>query len=213
MPTKNAKSARPRKAAGSEAAPKDPRAEQDAPASPSKRGEPAPRPERKTPKTATKKTKAPAPFRIGFLVHDVSRMRRTVFDQAVKPLGLTRSQWWVLANLSRHPGDGVVQTELARNLDVGKVTVGGLVDRLEASGHVERRADAVDRRAKRVFITPKGYQVIQDMAAVGEELNKVLLQGIAPANIKIAEEVLHQMKQNLRSSLTGETEESSAEFD
>lgn len=31
-------------------------------------------------------------FRIGFLVHDVSRMRRTLFDQEMKPLGITRSQ-------------------------------------------------------------------------------------------------------------------------
>lgn len=43
-------------------------------------------------------------FRIGFLVHDVSRMRRTLFDQEMKPLGITRSQWWVLAQLSRSLG-------------------------------------------------------------------------------------------------------------
>ena len=35
-------------------------------------------------------TKLPQDFRIGFLVHDVSRMRRTLFDQAMKPLGITR---------------------------------------------------------------------------------------------------------------------------
>ena len=44
------------------------------------------------------------PFRIGFLIHDVSRLRRTVVDKALRPIGVTRSQWWVLANLSRHNG-------------------------------------------------------------------------------------------------------------
>ena len=39
------------------------------------------------------------PFRLGFLIHDVSRLRRTVVDKALRPLGVTRSQWWVLANL------------------------------------------------------------------------------------------------------------------
>jgi DNA-binding MarR family transcriptional regulator len=164
-----------------------------------------------SPNARARTTETAAPFRIGFLVHDVSRMRRTVFDQAVKPLGLTRSQWWVLANLSRHPGKGVMQIELAHTLDVGKVTVGGLVDRLEASGHVERRPDPTDRRAKLVFITPKGYQVIQGMTAIGEELNGVILDGIAPDRVRIAEDVLYQIKQNLRRRLGGESSTPAAE--
>lgn len=155
---------------------------------------------------AVKRVAAPSrsverPFRIGFLVHDVSRMRRTVFDQATRPLGLTRSQWWVLANLSRHEGGGMMQTELARILDVGKVTVGGLIDRLEASGHVERRADAEDRRAKRIFITPKGHTVIEQMAKLGTDLNDIILAGVRADDIKITEEVLHQIKENLRDHL------------
>ena len=102
-------------------------------------------------------------FRIGFLVHDVSRMRRTLFDQAMKPLGITRSQWWVLSQLSRHSREGMLQTELARDLDVGKVTVGGLIDRLEASGYVKRTPDASDRRAKRIVITEQGRVVLKQM--------------------------------------------------
>jgi DNA-binding MarR family transcriptional regulator len=160
-----------------------------------------------------KKAAAPMPFRIGFLVHDVSRMRRTLFDQAVKPLGITRSQWWVLANLSRHPATGVMQSELARNLDVGKVTVGGLLDRLEASGHIERRPDLSDRRARRVFITHKGYGIIRKMTAVGQRLNKVILKGISEDRIKIAEDVLHTIKQNLRYSLNGSTHSDASEIE
>ena len=38
-------------------------------------------------------------LRIGFLIHDVSRLRRNTFDQYMKPLGVTRSQWWVIAHL------------------------------------------------------------------------------------------------------------------
>jgi MarR family transcriptional regulator, transcriptional regulator for hemolysin len=140
-------------------------------------------------------------FRIGFLVHDVSRLRRTLFDQAMRPLGITRAQWWALANLSRHEGVGVVQTDLARVMDMGKVTVGGLIDRLEASGHVERHADLDDRRVKRIFITPRGYQVLEDMRAVGRDLNMVILADISPEAIREAEGVLHKMKENLRETL------------
>src|ERR1700745_1841291 len=50
----------------------------------------------------------PEGIRLSFLIHDVSRMRRSAYDQFMKPLGVTRAQWWVLAYLSRH--DGMMQT-------------------------------------------------------------------------------------------------------
>ena len=110
------------------------------------------------------------PFRIGFLIHDVSRLRRTVVDKALRPIGVTRSQWWVLANLSRHNGEGMMQTELAKVMDVGKVTLGGLIDRLEATGVVARQADPSDRRAKRVIITPRGLKLLTEIQEIASEL-------------------------------------------
>src|SRR5438067_11869208 len=53
-------------------------------------------------------------LRLGFLVHDVSRLRRKAIDRVLKPLGVTRSQWWVLAFLSRR--DGMPQVNLAAEL-------------------------------------------------------------------------------------------------
>lgn len=142
--------------------------------------------------------KLPQDVRIGFLVHDVSRMRRTLFDQAMKPLGITRSQWWVLSQLSRHARDGMLQTDLARDLDVGKVTVGGLIDRLEAAGYVVRQPDAVDRRAKRIVVTKDGRRVLKQMVAVGQSLNQVILAGLSPEDIEVTELALSVMKDNIR---------------
>lgn len=142
--------------------------------------------------------KVPQEVRIGFLVHDVSRMRRTLFDQAMRPLGITRSQWWVLSQLSRHVSSGMLQTELARDLDVGKVTVGGLIDRLEAAGYVRRVPDKVDRRAKRIVVTPQGRDILDQMVTVGRGLNEVILAGLAPAEIEAAERALEVMKDNIR---------------
>lgn len=140
--------------------------------------------------------------RIGFLVHDVSRMRRTLYDQTVKPLGLTRSQWWVLAQLSRQGvPDGMLQTELANILDVGKVSIGGLVDRLEERGFVERRPDREDRRAKRVVVTGEGRKVLKQMVRLSEQLNATIFTGFSDAEIAAAEDVLARMKLNIRSAL------------
>jgi DNA-binding MarR family transcriptional regulator len=140
-------------------------------------------------------------FRFGYLVHDVSRIRRTVMDHALRPLGITRSQWSVLSALSRGGNDGMMQVDLARLLEVGKVTVGGLVDRLEAAGQVERRSDATDRRAKRVYITEQGYEVIRQMILVATELNDRILGNVSPKDQQVAEEVLFKVKENLKNVL------------
>ena len=89
-------------------------------------------------------------------MHDVSRIRRTLFDHEIKALGVTRSQWSALAQLSRSKGHdsskGMLQTNIARILEVGKVTIRGLVDRLEANGFVRRKPNEADRRAKRISL-------------------------------------------------------------
>lgn len=140
-------------------------------------------------------------FKFGYLVHDVSRIRRTVMDQAMRPLGITRSQWTVLSALSRGGNDGMMQVDLARLLELGKVTVGGLIDRLEATGHVERRSDASDRRVKRVFITEQGFGLLDAMIALAAQLNDRILEGISREHQRDAENVLYKVKKNLKETL------------
>jgi DNA-binding MarR family transcriptional regulator len=144
-----------------------------------------------------KVTLKPGQFRLGFLVHDVSRLRRTVIDNALKPLGITRSQWWVLANLSRHDGEPTMQTELARVLDVGKVALGGLLDRLEANGYIIRRTDPADRRAKRIEMTAAGKFLLNLMQERATGLNQDMMRGMTTEEILLAEDILHRMKLRL----------------
>nr|WP_176392185.1 MarR family transcriptional regulator [Sphingomonas sp. CDS-1] len=122
-------------------------------------------------------------------------------DLIMRPYGITRSQWSVLSALSRGGNNGMMQVDLARLMEVGKVTVGGLVDRLEASGHVERRADATDRRAKRVFITERGFEVIHLMVKVSSDVNQRILSGLTAQEVEGAEKVLSIVKKNLKEVL------------
>jgi MarR family transcriptional regulator, transcriptional regulator for hemolysin len=137
------------------------------------------------------------PGQLGFLIHDVSRLRRTVVDKALRPLGVTRSQWWVLSSLSRHQGSGLVQTELSRILDVGKVTLGGLIDRLEVRGYVRRRPLAGDRRAKRVLMTGKGARLLAQIHKVAKVVNAEIMTGISAGDVARVETVLRKMKDQL----------------
>lgn len=134
-------------------------------------------------------------LQLGYLIHDVSRLRRSAFDRCIKPLNVTRSQWWVLAYLSRE--DGMTQTKLAEELDVGKVAMGGLIDRLERSGFVRREADATDRRVKRIFLQPLSKRLIVKMRKINHEFNQQILANLGDKELETSAKSLHQMKHNL----------------
>ena len=64
-------------------------------------------------------------LRLGFLIHDVSRLRRSAFDRCLKPLNVTRSQWWVLAYLSAEARASLASTAAAASAhrDVAWITL------------------------------------------------------------------------------------------
>jgi len=88
---------------------------------------------------------------IGYMLSDVARLIRTVFDRRVRKLGLTRAQWLMLTRLHRRPGAS--QTELADMLEIDRASAGRMIDRMEKAGWVERRADGTDRRINRLHLT------------------------------------------------------------
>jgi DNA-binding MarR family transcriptional regulator len=134
-------------------------------------------------------------LRLGYLIHDVSRLRRSAFDRCMKPLNVTRSQWWVLAYLSRQ--DGMTQSQLAEELDIGKVAVGGLIDRLEKADFLRREADSGDRRVNRVFLQPKSKQLIAKMRKVNHKMNTQILAGLDDAKLEVTAAALGAIKANL----------------
>jgi DNA-binding MarR family transcriptional regulator len=92
----------------------------------------------------------------------------------------------------------MMQTDLATLLDIGKVTLGGLVDRLEIGGWVERRADPYDRRVKRVFLTATAHDLIRDMRASEQRHNRSVLKGLSRDDRAQLADLLGRIKKNLR---------------
>ncbi len=132
---------------------------------------------------------------LGFVVHDVARMMRWDFDRRAVDVGLTRSQWQVLAYLLR--ADGLQQKELAEQMDITAITLTGLLDRMERDGWVERRADPGDRRAKRIYLTEKVAPVIKELRTLGREVRKAALQGLNEMEQQQLISLLMKVRSNL----------------
>ena len=103
---------------------------------------------------------------IGYMISDVARLIRTVFDRRVREMGLTRAQWLVLTRLYRRPGAS--QTELADMLEVDRASAGRLIDRMERAGWLQRRADGSDRRINRLHLTPEARKAHTRMWKIAE---------------------------------------------
>ncbi len=132
---------------------------------------------------------------LGFLLGDAARLLRRAFDERARVLEVTRPQWRVLALLKRF--DGSTQVNLADMLDVEPITLGRMVDRLQAAGLVERRADISDRRMWRLHLTVEGEQKIEALRPTALALFDDALAGLDPAECLKLEEMLNIIRSNL----------------
>src|SRR6476469_7521086 len=132
---------------------------------------------------------------IFYKLHDVTRQIRKHFDRRATRLELTRAQWRALKVTSRH--EGLSQSELAEHLDMEAIPVGRVIDRLEKTGFVERRADPADRRRWRLYLTPKAHAIVGEMEVIADELRDDALRGIERNDLDMLMGVLNQIKENL----------------
>ncbi len=138
-----------------------------------------------------------------FVLNDVARLFKTLADQRVRTLGMTRAQWAVLSRLERC--EGLKQAELATLLDLAPISLTRLIDKLCEQGLVERRPDAQDRRAYRLFLTPAAAPVLERLSALGRAAVEEVLTGVEPPMVATMTAQLSRIKANLKAALS-ETE-------
>jgi DNA-binding MarR family transcriptional regulator len=139
-----------------------------------------------------------APTRnIGLLLHDVARLFRRRFDEVARnrQLGFTRAQASVLIHLSRN--QGINQVSLAQLMELEPITLVRLLDRLQAAGLVERRADPTDRRARNLFLTDAAPAMLARIEILATEIREDAMAGLDGEDAERLIFILHAMKLNL----------------
>ena len=129
------------------------------------------------------------------LLHDVARMQRTRFDQWARNYGMTRAQGLILLRLEDLPG--LSQNEMAALCEVEPITVGRLVDRLEARGLIERRPDPTDRRIKRLHLMPEAAPILAAINDYRIALREFMTDGLDKSVQQSVTDALLHMKTKL----------------
>lgn len=102
-------------------------------------------------------------------VRQLSRIITRVYDDAMRPLGITASQYTLLAQLASR--DGITAVEIGHELDIEKSTLSRNLKRLLALGHLVMDPPA-GRRGRGLHLTPKGQVVLKDAFPVWQEAQK-----------------------------------------
>jgi DNA-binding MarR family transcriptional regulator len=96
--------------------------------------------------------------------HHIRRLQQiavALFLQETEPFGLTPVQYAALKGVASAPG--VDQRTLARTIGLDTSTTGGVVDRLEARGLLQRNASPEDRRVRLLTLTREGLALLEQV--------------------------------------------------
>jgi MarR family transcriptional regulator for hemolysin len=133
--------------------------------------------------------------RIALKLGVIARQMRKGFDSTVGEVGVTRSQWTVIAVVARHPG--ATQRTIAEALDMTEAAAGRLIDRLCSDGLLERRPKPDDRRAYSVHLTAAAGPILKKLGGIGERNEGIAFAGLSTQELAQLDKLLDRVFANL----------------
>lgn len=126
-------------------------------------------------------------FTAGLL--QTGRQWRKIVDQSLGKSDISEACAAPLLWIGRL-GGGVRQITLASYVGIEGPSLVRLLDQLEASALVVRKEDKVDRRAKTLWLTPKGKEFAEGLEDILTELREKVLADVSSEDLVAALRVL-----------------------
>ncbi|MEZ5800560.1 MAG: MarR family transcriptional regulator [Nitratireductor sp.] len=114
----------------------------------------------------------------GHLIRRLQQISVSVFAERVAEAGydVTPVQYAALVAISANPG--IDQATLAGLIAYDRVTIGGVLDRLEQKGMVRRETSSRDRRARVLHMTNDGEAALAALQPVIRKVQSDILKGL-----------------------------------
>lgn len=136
---------------------------------------------------------------VGFVVNITAKsFQRSLEIELRRKVGVTLSQWRVVASLVLQPG--LTQKEIADKIGIESATLVPVIDKMEDEGLLKRKSDLADRRVNRIFLTPKADSLWESMTECALKIRKLSTKNIPESNIQITLDTLRKISQNLVTS-------------
>jgi DNA-binding MarR family transcriptional regulator len=122
-------------------------------------------------------------------IRQLSRIITRVYDDAMRPLGITASQFTLLTQLAQQ--DGITAVEIGHTLDIEKSTLSRNLKRLLALGLITMDPPA-GRRGRGLHLTPKGEVILQQGFPVWREAQTRTIRVMGPESRSTLDGMLTQ---------------------
>jgi DNA-binding MarR family transcriptional regulator len=132
---------------------------------------------------------------IGFQLLQAHRAHRQRAEAAFSKLGIHTGQEMILMQLWIE--EGVSQSQLAACMNVEPPTATKMLQRMERSGLIERRADSEDARVARVYLTERGRELEQPVLDVWRQLEAETVAEMSQIEQVLLRRLLMQVYENL----------------
>lgn len=121
-----------------------------------------------------------------------------LFESAIKAeladLGLTYAEFDVLAALARTgPPHRLKPSELSKGLYLTSGGTSNVLQRLTASGYVERAANTGDARSRWVQLTPEGLNLANTALAASGKAHEEVMAGVPEEAVREAADALREV--------------------
>lgn len=133
--------------------------------------------------------------RILYLMNEITRRARRVYDARVAKIGLNQTQWRIIGQLLRDPT--LSQAEIAKALELESATIGQAVAALCTQGLMERRRANLDRRAWQLILTKELDVLIPELRGSADQLHDMLWRDIDPDEKHELQQILVRISANL----------------
>lgn len=114
----------------------------------------------------------------GHYIRRLQQIAVGVFMEETHDSGITPVQYAALNAVTAYPG--IDQSTLAAGIGFDTSTIGGVVDRLQSRGWLQRRVLAQDRRVRQLFVTAEGEALLRSVQAAVLRTQERILSPLKP---------------------------------
>lgn len=133
---------------------------------------------------------------IPFLLARAGARMGNAFSRALKPYGLSLSEWRVCASLQHTPRQAL--SELATHIGTDLSALSRIVDRLVAQSLVAREKCDTDGRAVRISLSIRGQALTRKITPMARHYESVALSDFSAEEVKTLRAMLLRLYQNAR---------------
>lgn len=133
---------------------------------------------------------------ISIKIHKTDLVLTNFIKLKLEPFNLAPEQNLIMMLLWEK--DGLTQNHIGEKLDKDKTNIARMASSLEKKGFIKRSHCSDDRRSVKLYLTPCGEKLGEEIKPLIEEFNEVVCKGFSNEELIELERLLFKMKKNVQ---------------